>query len=277
MIPSQQTLIPQDEIKALAACIDDAKPWDIGSYRILLFYRKYFCTILSTFLALSVMPHMGVALCIILLVFTFDCYMAKHAYDQRLENSQLVHMMYETGDRPWIKKGQFKKYTIIHFGMMFILFLVAILMKLGVVPLVIGQYLWVMSFILLSMYSSYACIEKRLNKGLFDNTQQYVNQELAYGKMTTPISLFYSFFPNRIRRVLDAIFSTFMGFLLGCVFLAIMIRWVLGVAEMPWHHYLGLTIFASLVGVFSWIYPTRPFIFKCILIENFRIKKVKRQ
>lgn len=267
--------IPDDELKFLLENVDKVKPWSTRAYRILLFQRTYQSTIIAIFLTLAVVPHMWTGLFLVGMVCAFDRYMAKHAYDRRLSNSQLVYMMYEAGDNPWIKKGEFRKYTHFYIYALIAQLLFALAAKIGWVNIDFAKYALMASFIALSMYGSYWCIEKRLCNGLFDNPDQYIEQEAAYGIMVTPISVIYHFFPDNIRRTLDAILTSFMGFINGCILLALTLTWFEQLTG-SWRFFCSAIFIAfPAMAVLFWIYPTRYFIFKCILIENFRRDQIK--
>lgn len=266
------------ELDALAEQLDREKPWDIAPYKSMRFMRTWLCTFLTIVLTIFIIPSIWVAVIISAAAFAYDFFISRKAYDQTLPTSELVRIMYRTGEeQPWIEKGEFKKYLLT--GLAVFLFQLALVAaaKVELVPLFPVKLILVASFIGAAAYSSYFCVLRRISKGLFTKPDEYAQHEAYYGKVPIPYtSMFYFFLPERIRRAIDTIITSLLAVIITLTFAVIIVKNLEFIKEAPWwicFSTIGLSSITLLMLI--WIYPTRPFMFKCILIENFRQNSMK--
>lgn len=268
---SSNTTIPVEELELLTERVEREKPYDVRSYRIRNFHRRYFCTILTAFLALGLMPTIGSALILIAIVLAFDIYMSQHAYDQTLPDRELVQMMYRAGDQPWIKKGAFKRYTYLYISAFVVLSALVCFTKLEWLPTIWVKYIMMFSFIALSMYSSYACVRMRLAKGLFEEPTQYARQGKMFDVLSnSPLSMFYFFLAPDMKRAVSDWTTSCFGFL----WLSLAINFLHKGPELPWEGFIVFAMMPIASVLWAWIYPAALFMEKCICIDRLRLSTV---
>lgn len=271
MPPSSTTAIPQIEIDALASKINEARPWNIAAYQIMLFARRFFFTTLCIFIAFAVTDEPSLRLAIIGAALLFDIFITKKAYDICIDNAELVRLMYATDKYKQKHRSEWKKYRKALLPILFFALALALATKLGLLPATTFKYILAATVILTTLTSSFLYVRAYASIIMFSDPEMYIKQEMEYQIGIFPIKVFKPFTSRNTQRILESIFYSALPLLYAT--LAIYIALISFENFKPdWEIFIAIYIVLMPIGIgHTLFYPMRHFRYKCTLIEEYRL------
>lgn len=263
-------LIPAEELKFLLETVDEAKPWNTPAYKIEMFLRRYYCTLLSAFLAVAVLDHPW-DFVFIAVAFILEVTVSWRSYDMTMSGKEVVRLMYcptnATATNP-----EYKKYFRLFYWCFILFFLLHMAAQYEQIPFALLQRAALLTMPVLCIYSSLKCVRLKYTYGIFYEADSYEKIGNHISGINSP-SIFglISLIPNPDwRNGIFSFVSTILGGLLSFGLFAFVLHDKWPVKTMLMAIIIAAPpLFMTLLGILK--IPTGCFLMKCYFIDQYRL------